>query len=144
MTNKGPAFSFCLILLILFIFRFTICHRTYKRMICSSCRSVYCDLKAVWILLLWRFLFLCVKYSVLNLMAPSPSQLFTEYGRLAMDEIFLKPFQVRESNDDVTWGFSIASVNKDFFFLVVNVLNQRLELSLWISLWLQRRQRFPG
>lgn len=29
----------------------------------------------------------------------SSSQLFTEYGRLAMDEIFLKPFQVRERFD---------------------------------------------
>lgn len=70
-------------------------------MICSSCRSVCCDLKAVWWLLLWRFLFLSVKYSVLYIMAASPSQLFTEYGRLAMDEIFLKPFQVREIHDDV-------------------------------------------
>lgn len=32
-------------------------------------------------------------------MAASSSQLFTEYGRLAMDEIFLKPFQVRERLD---------------------------------------------
>ena len=28
-------------------------------------------------------------------MSASSSQLFTEYGRLAMDEIFQKPFQVR-------------------------------------------------
>lgn len=80
--------------------------------------------------MLWRFLFLCVKYSVLNLMAPSPSQLFTEYGRLAMDEIFLKPFQVRKVMMMSHEASQLQVLNKDFFFLVVNVLNQGLELSL--------------
>lgn len=31
------------------------------------------------------------------IISASSSQLFTEYGRLAMDEIFLKPFQVRKT-----------------------------------------------
>lgn len=35
----------------------------------------------------------------LSITSASSSQLFTEYGRLAMDEIFLKPFQVRENLD---------------------------------------------
>lgn len=39
------------------------------------------------------------QYSLSSIIAASPSQLFTEYGRLAMDEIFLKPFQVRENLD---------------------------------------------
>lgn len=34
-------------------------------------------------------------------------QLFTEYGRLAMEETFLKPFQVLQVSEDVFFKFMI-------------------------------------
>lgn len=59
--------------------------------------------------------------SLSSIIAASPSQLFTEYGRLAMDEIFLKPFQVRENlntyllmSDEVS---QMEVLSKDFLFL---------------------------
>lgn len=69
------------------------------------------------------------------------SQLFTEYGRLAMDEIFLKPFQVRGKMSllvhDLRRPSAVAAPVDDFIFrtlafslAVFNVPYSGLELSI--------------
>lgn len=66
------------------------------------------------------------------------SQLFTEYGRLAMDEIFLKPFQVRVKMLPVVRDIRLVSgvasrvhfAHCAFSQTVFNVPYSGLELSL--------------
>lgn len=58
------------------------------------------------------------------------SQLFTEYGRLAMDEIFLKPFQVRGKMlllvRDIRHVSAVAAPVDYFVFHTVLFLSQSL------------------
>lgn len=78
------------------------------------------------------------------ILSVSSSQLFTEYGRLAMDEIFLKPFQVSKGNYKIWCGvaefghwsnvYLLCLMKNVCHFLspptVFDVPNQGLEFSL--------------
>lgn len=65
---------------------------------------------------------------------PRP-QLFTEYGRLAMDEIFQKPFQVIATHNISCIVVDVGHLSDLFYYITVpptvfDVPRQGLELSL--------------
>lgn len=79
-------------------------------------------------------------------------QLFTEYGRLALEEVYEKPFQVgadHMTHFNVSGFFTTKTVfhhfkKNDFFILDSDVPDPRLELPVRVFLRSGRWKKIPG